>query len=187
MRYTARNPEALLTAEEFEKLPEPNGYRLELVQGRLVREPMPGEMHGWVTTKLAHRLHDFVERNKLGRVLTNVGVITYRSPDNVRGPDLAFISNARISASPGLSLMSVVPDLCVEILSPSNRAGRMQQKVLEYLATGARMVWVIDPMHRTAAVYRSRSDIRLLTQEDILEGDDVLPGFTLPLVDLFNV
>ncbi|MGH8311161.1 MAG: Uma2 family endonuclease, partial [Steroidobacteraceae bacterium] len=84
----------LLTAEQFARLDDDGNYRLELERGRVIREPRPGEMHGSLIVRLGHFLHEFVDRHGLGRVVADVGVITERSPDTVRGPDLAFTSRA---------------------------------------------------------------------------------------------
>ena len=174
-----------LTAEQYARLDDDGSYRLELERGRVIREPLPGETHAELCVRLGHFLYDFVERNGLGRVLGEVGVITERDPDTVRGPDLAFTSRARMNAYPAPGFLDSAPDLCVEILSPSNRAARMQQKVVEYLDAGARLVWVIDPIGKRATVYRSTTDIQLLGLNDILDGHDVLPGFHLPMSRLF--
>ncbi len=176
----------LLTAEQFARLDDDGKYRLQLEQGRVIREPRPGELHGSLIVRLGRFLDEFAEQHELGRVVADVGVITERGPDTVRGPDVAFTARARMNAYPQPGFLESAPDLCVEILSPSNRASRMQQKVVEYLDNGARLVWVIDPARRTATEYRSRSDIRILGLQDALVGYDVLPGFELSLSRLFS-
>jgi Uma2 family endonuclease len=176
----------MLTAEQFARLDDDGNYRLELERGRVIREPRAGEMHGSLIVRLGRFLDEFVEQHGLGRVVADVGVITERAPDTVRGPDIAFTSRARMNAQPQPGFLESAPDLCIEILSPSNRASRMQQKVTEYLDAGARLVWVIDPARKTATEYRSRNEIRMLGLADRLEGHDVLPGFALPLSRLFS-
>lgn len=79
----------------------------------------------------------------------------------------------------------MAPDLAVEVVSPSNTAAEIREKVLEYLACGSRLVWVVDPATRSVSAYRSRTEIRLLTEGDVLEGADVLPGFRLAITELF--
>jgi Uma2 family endonuclease len=175
----------LITAGQYARLDAGGKYRLELERGRVIREPLPGETHGALIVRLGRLLDEFVEKHKLGRVVADVGVITERDPDTVRGPDLAFTTRARMNAYPVPGFLESAPDLCVEILSPSNRASRMQQKVVEFLEAGARLVWVIDPAGKRATVYRSRSDIRILGLNDELDGYDVLPGFVLSLSKLF--
>jgi Uma2 family endonuclease len=174
-----------VTIEQFEALDDTGPYRLELVRGELVREPLPGELHGALTVRLGRYLDEFVQTRGLGRVVAHVGVVTERAPDTVRGPDLAFMAHRRMNRYPTTGALRTVPDLCVEILSPSNRAGETRQKVFEYLDAGARLVWVIDPSNRRVTEYRSKTEIRILGRDDSLVCVDVLPGFELALSKLF--
>jgi Uma2 family endonuclease len=176
----------LMTAEQFAELPEEGPYRLELKRGRIVREPRPGADHGFIWAELVFHLRDHVKKNKLGRVFVDAGTITERDPDTVRGPDILFVSRARLQAYPPKLWFGIAPELCVEILSPSNRPGAMREKVAEYFAAGARLVWIVEPMRERVTVYRSITDMRILTRTEQLEGGDVLPGFQLPLAQLFD-
>jgi Uma2 family endonuclease len=122
----------------------------------------------------------------VGRAMALTGFQLSVEPPTVREPDVAFIAADRLQPEGfGRGFWPGAPDLAVEILSPSNRATEIQAKVLEYLDAGTRMVWVIDPQSGTATAYRSREDIRLLGPGDALDGADVLPGFRLPLSELF--
>lgn len=108
-------------------------------------------------------------------------------PPTVRGPDIAFLAKRRLPPEGvPVGFWPGAPDLAVEIVSPSNRAGEIQEKVLEYLAAGAHLVWVVDPSTQSVATYRSREKIRILTADNTLEGSDVLPGFRLSLSELFG-
>lgn len=178
------NPERPLSAEEYAALDEPDDVRSELVRGRLVREPRPGGVHGVVQAELTRRLGNHVRESGSGRVVTESGTIIARGPDTVRGPDVAFYSSERQAGPIPSSFFETPPDLAVEILSPSDRAGPIQAKVRDYLATGVRMVWVVDPEGWSATVYRSLTEIRLLAGEDALDGEDVLPGFRVALAEL---
>lgn len=100
--------------------------------------------------------------------------------DLVRGPDLAFVSRERIRSFPPRSPIDGAPDLAVEMVSPSNKASEIQEKVLDHLDAGARMVWLVDPAPRTVTVYRSRNAIRLLPVTEELEGGELLAGFRVP-------
>ena len=181
-----RQPTRRLTAEQYAALPEEQHYRTELVRGRIVREPFPAMPHASMCVRLGRFLDEFVDRHALGRVFAEVGVITERMPDTVRGPDLSFLSNERIPRYPEEGFVPAAPDLCIEVLSPSNRAGEIKQKVLEYFAGGARLVWIVDTKRKQARVYRSPTDIRILGINDALVGENVLPGFSLPLARLFT-
>ena len=178
--------ETILFLEEFQELPEEDAYRLELVRGRLVREPRPGTRHGSLMARLGARLERHVKENRLGIVCMDFGVVLSTEPPTVRGPDIGFISADRLPPEGApIGFLRVAPDLAVEIVSPSNTASEIQEKVLEYLEAEARLVWVVDPQTRVASTYRSRDEIRLLGEEDELEGGDVLPGFRLALRELF--
>ncbi|MGH7570379.1 MAG: Uma2 family endonuclease [Gemmatimonadota bacterium] len=180
--------EELVSLEEFERLPEEDEYLLELVRGRLVREARPGGEHGVLAGELVGRLHYHVGKHGLGRVVTETGFLLAEDPPTVRGPDAAFISAERYPKTGApKGFWRIAPDLAVEIVSPSNSATEIQEKVLEYLEAGASLIWVVDPGVRTVTVFRSRTDVRVLTQEETLEGADVLPGFQLSISDLFEV
>jgi Uma2 family endonuclease len=175
-----------LSLEEFQRLPEEDQHRIELVRGRLVREPLPGAEHGWLTGKLIGELAPFVRERALGLVVTETGFLLSDDPPTVRGPDVAFIATESLPPE-GIpdGYWQVAPELAVEVVSPSNSASDIREKVLEYLAAGTRLVWVVDPVTRSVTAYRSRDEIRLLTTADELEGADVLPGFRLELAELF--
>lgn len=181
-------PEAadrLLTAAEFAELPEEDAYRVELVRGRLVRAPRPRPLYARLLTLMVRALDEFVETGGLGVVLTDPGVLLARDPDTVRGPDVAFYSHDRVPDTGYATGFWGPPDLAVEITSPSNRASDIQEKVTDYLDAGVRLVWVLDPPTRTATSYTADGSARILRSGDALEGDDVLPGFRLPLEAFF--
>ena len=176
----------ILTLEEYEQLPEQDGYRDELVRGRLVRDQLPGAEHGWLVAKLFREIEAFVRERGLGLTVIEAGFVLEEDPPTVRGPDVAFIAEEDLPLE-GISrsFWRVPPTLAVEVVSPSNKAADIQEKVLNYLDAGARLVWVVDPRTGSVTAYRSRSDIRLLRGGDVLDGADVLPGFAYPIADLF--
>jgi len=130
----------LLSVREFERLPEDPFWRYELVRGRVVREPPPGEQHGSIAAKLAHVLLEFVEPRGLGDVRVESGYVLSHDPDTVRGPDVSFVRRERLGSHPTGIWPHVPPDLAVEVLSPSGRAGRVKEKVDDYRAAGCRLV-----------------------------------------------
>jgi Uma2 family endonuclease len=172
------------TLEEYAHLQEPDDSWSELVRGRLVREPPPGAPHGHVQAYLAARLIAFVEEHRLGRVLTEVGVVVDEAGPTVRGPDIVFVSYERLAGPLPEGFLRVIPDLVAEIVSPSNSAPDVLAKVLEYLAAGCRLVWVVDPRSRTATVYRSRHDVEIVSEDETLDGGRVLPGLRLHLASV---
>ena len=107
--------------------------------------------------------------------------------DLVRIPDVAFVSNERLASHLGRreAVPLLAPDLAVEVLSESNTPEEMAIKRQEYFGSGARLVWQIDPDTRTARVYTAPDTFTALTAADALDGGTVLPGFTLPLAELF--
>jgi Uma2 family endonuclease len=174
-----------LTVAEFLRLPEEDGYRLELVRGMVVREPGPGELHGAADINLATALHLYVRERRLGRVLSNVGFVLYESPGTVRFPDTAFVKRERLHRDPQQGVLRMAPDLAIEVLSPSNRAREIREKVADYLDTGSGMVWVVDPMKRIVVVHEP-GQATVLTARDTLRGEDVIPGWSMPVAEVFR-
>lgn len=158
-----------------------DGQKHELVDGQIVVSPAGGR-HEWVGLRLAARLLLYVTERELGYVFgSSMG---YRLPSgNLRSPDVSFIAAER-----GLPIgfFDGAPDLAVEVLSPSDDIRVTLDKVGEYLAAGTRLVWVIDPEHRTAAVYRSTTDVQQITEADDLMGEGILPGFYCRLGDVLG-
>lgn len=175
-----------LTLEEFERLPD-DETRTELVRGRLVREPPAGMDHGSLAKQLTVLLSSFVDRHALGEVYTaDTGFVLFEDPPTVRAPDVAFVSRDRLpSPEDSIGFGRLAPDLAIEIISPSNSAVEILEKVEDYLEAGTRLVWVVEPRRRSITVYRSRNEIRLLGEDDALEGYDVLPGFRLRIAEVF--
>jgi Uma2 family endonuclease len=176
-----------MTAKEFAKLPEAaDDSQLELVRGRVVVMPRPGFLHGVVQATLVAFLVHFVHLHRLGRITVESGLQTEFDPDTVRGPDIAFWSKERIPLDQVPKVYpDVAADLTVEIRSPSNTKAGLDQKVREYLKRGVRLVWLVDPKARTVTVYRKPGKGEVLRVDDELSGDDVLPGFTCPIAELF--
>lgn len=157
----------------------------ELVEGTLVEKPMGWEesfLGAWVVTML----NNFVLPRNLGAVTGEQGLVEL--PDGpVRGPDVAFTSWDRMAGRrrPEDPIPELAPDLVVEVLSRGNTLGEMSRKRKEYFKAGVRLVWEIDPRARTVRVYTSETTFTDLTVADTLDATPVLPGFTLPLADLF--
>jgi len=176
-----------LDVDEYMALPEEDGYRLELYRGRLVREPGPGPRHGRVAFRVLDLLRREGEEKGRGLVFFDTGFTLTSAPATVRIPDVAFVTSSRIPQE-GVTdrFWELTPDLVVEVVSSSNLASEMQQKAVDYLDTGARMVWVVDPARRTVTVYRSRAEIRILVEGEILDGGDVLPALRAAVESLFS-
>ena len=143
--------------------------------------------HGRLACRVALRVAGYVEANDLGEVfIAETGFVLYENPPTVRAPDVAFVSKARLPApEDSVRFGHLAPDLAVEIVSPSNTAAEILDKVADYLAAGSRLVWVVEPAGGRVTVYRSRNEIQLLQADDMLDGYDVLPGFSVPVAEIF--
>ncbi len=182
MPYAAQ----LMTAEDLMANPVPNKCT-ELVAGHiLVREP-PGYRHGYVASQFLVAIGSFVRENRLGHVLAaETGFTLSRNPDTVRAPDVAFLRSERVPSPIPSGYAELAPDLAVEVISPSDRAGKVLAKVGDFIDAGARLVWIVDPERRTARVYRADGTQSALAASDSLEGEDVLPGFSVLVSDMID-
>jgi Uma2 family endonuclease len=174
-----------MTLHEFLNLP--NSPRGELVDGVFYLVPPAGGAHGNVNSRLSTRLGAYVLEHDLGDVYDSSTAFVLRvgPPALVRSPDVSFVARGTDDPSIPPGSVALAPDLAVETLSPSERPGEVQRKVDEYLDHGAALVWLVDPQRRTAAVHaRGRGALRL-TEADALDGEGVVPGFSVPLAFLF--
>lgn len=178
----------LLTADEFYELPEPaDGSKLELVKGRIVTMTAPGFEDGVIQTNIAAILWNFAKSKKLGTVLTESGVVTQRKSDTVRGPDVSYYSKKRAPLGKRIiKYNDQPPDLCVEIVSPSNTRKELRKKLKEYFTAGVRMVWLIEPEDRSVTVLTNADQGKTLYEDAELNGGDVLPGFSCKVCELFE-
>ena len=124
----------------------------------------------------------------MAHIISLMGAGFVQSPklDNrARKPDVAFVSNNRLPDDPWQEFDGP-PDLAIEVVSPTDVLKDIYEKVFEYLDAGARLVWIVEPFSQTVMVYRSRTDIHILTINDVLTGEDVVEGFSCPVADLFQ-
>lgn len=177
----------LMTAEELLELPDDH-LRHELVRGELTTMPPAGYPHGKVALHTGALIDAFVHEHHLGAAFAaETGFTLGRNPDTVRAPDVAFIATARIPApEDARGFVEIAPDLVVEVLSPDDRPGAVAEKVLEWLEAGCRQVWVLDPQLRRVVVHLPDGLSRTLGEDDELDGGDVLPGFRVPVAELFS-
>jgi Uma2 family endonuclease len=177
----------LMTADELADLPD-DGMRHELIRGELRTMPPTGLEHADHESEFDTSLRLYVKAHKLGRVFAGEpGFVLETDPDTVRAPDVAFMSHEHV-AETGVprGYFRGVPDLAVEIISPNDRCTEVNQKVAEWLEHGTRLVFVVDPRRKTVAVHRPGQPIRVLGIDDVLDGEDVVPGWRLPVRDLFD-
>jgi Uma2 family endonuclease len=179
--------ETLVTAEELLPMPD-DGFHYELVEGEIKKMSPAGIRHGRVAGRLARLLNRYEALDKLGElVIAEPGFWLSRDPDTVRVPDIAFIRRERLrrldhreAFCPG------APDLAVEVVSPGDTPSEVDEKVAAWLDAGAAMVWVVNPARRTVTVHRASADTQTLTENDELDGQDVVPGFRCRVGEIFE-
>jgi Uma2 family endonuclease len=176
----------LVTAEDLLHIPD-NGFRYELVRGELKKMAPAGHRHGRIAINVTTPLDQHVRAHNLGVVYAaETGFKLASNPDVVRAPDVAFIRRERVEEVGDVEgYWPGAPDLAVEVVSPSDTYADVQEKVFDWLEAGARMVIVVMPRRRSVTVYRALNDIIVLTENDSLDGGDVVPGWTMSIKDLF--
>jgi Uma2 family endonuclease len=165
---------------------KPGAKFCELVEGVLVEKAM-GYDESLLTVELLLTLAAFVKRHRLGEVTAPDGTMRL-IPGLVRIPDIAFTARAKLpkKSEPRRPIPDLVPDLVVEVLSKANTKGEIKRKLREYFEAGVRLVWLIGPKTRTVLVHTTPQSSTKLGEGDTLDGGDVLPGFALPLAELFD-
>lgn len=170
-----------MTSEELALHPLPD-KRTELVRGRLIIREPARRRHGVVAARILIAIGIYLETYPIGEVMAaETGFTLTRNPDTVRAPDVAYLRADRVPTVEVIGFDEIAPDLAVEVLSPSDRAKQMQAKIDDWIAAGTLLVWVIDPRRRVARVHRADGTVSVLTEHDLLIGEDVLPAFTLSL------
>lgn len=177
----------LMTVEDLANLDDTPG-RYDLIRGELIRMSPAGFRHGVLGMRIARKIADFVDEHALGEVpLSETGFILARNPDVMLAPDVAFVRSDRLPPiDEQTGFLELAPDLVVEVVSPSDLSRNVHAKVMEYLRCGVQLVWVVEPESCDVTVYLPDRTSRILTGDDVLEGGTVLPGFQLPLSDVFR-
>lgn len=157
----------------------------ELIDGTLVEKPV-GWAEAIIAANLIAGLGAYVLAKNLGAVSGADSTLRMSSSGRVRLPDVAFVSAERLPKT-AAAIPTLAPDLAVEVLSESNTVAEMDQKLREYFASGTRLAWIIDPATRSVAVFRAAgSPVRVLAEGETLDGQDVVPGFSMPVEELFR-
>jgi Uma2 family endonuclease len=176
-----------VTAEQYARLPDPeDGTRLELIRGEIQAVSRPNWEHVEIAGMIFMLIKIFLRNHPIGRVSAVSGVLLGQNPDTICGPDVSFMSRDRLPLNERINWFPEgAPDLCVEVVSPSNSLCDIEAKLDEYFSTGAKLVWVVQPDDRTVSVYRSLTDRLLLRGHDTIDGGTVLPGFTCQVAEFF--
>lgn len=184
-------PAKLMTAEEFcdwVHRPENDNRWFELVRGEVIELPPPLKPHGSICFNICRIVGNYIFERGIGYATSNdSGVILERDPDTVRGPDIAYYTDAETFEELHPKYGEVPPLLVIEVLSPDDRADRITRKVLDYLQNGVLLVWLVDFEARTVTVYKPSDGPRLLGEKDELTGNSVLPGFRCRVEEFFRL
>jgi Uma2 family endonuclease len=177
----------LTTAHELEAMG--SDARFELDQGVLQHMSPSGARSSMVSSNIGYELRHYVQTHRLGAVIfSEAGFVLEHDPDTVVAPDVAFVRRDRMpDLIPERGFFLLAPDLAVEVISPTDEPGDMRRKQAIYDRVAIPMVWWIDPLRRTAAVHVSGEPVRHLTESEILDGERVVPGFSIPLATIFDV
>lgn len=158
----------------------------ELVAGELRMMSPAGFRHGAVTARIATAMASHAESHRLGTVLAaETGFLIAREPDTVRAPDVAFVRAERLEGGMPTGFFVGPPDLAVEVLSPSDRPGDVASRIRDWVEAGTRQVWVVDPQARTLVVHQRTEEPIVFTEQASVPGDEIMPGFVLPLGGVF--
>lgn len=177
-----------MRAEDLLSLPA-DGKTYELVQGELMIMVPAGARHGKIAGRLLYLLAEYVYRHNLGAVYAaETGFLIAREPDTVRAADVAFVAQDRLppEGEEPDGYRELAPDLVVEVASPYDSATYLQAKVTDWLAAGVRRVWVVYPDTRTITVYDPSGRAAILREDDVLDGEDALPGFRCTVKEVFR-
>jgi Uma2 family endonuclease len=176
-----------MTVEEFLVTDVPDG-KVELVRGELRVSPPPGAPHGTAAINLAVLLSNHVNGRGLGHVFgDSFGYVLTQLPHTVRVPDLSFVRADRLPPEGiGPGLLQFAPDLAVEVLSPSESASELEEKLADYTVAGTPLIWVVDPLRRTVRIMSAIRPVRWLQESDALAGENVIPGFACKVAEIFR-
>jgi Uma2 family endonuclease len=175
-----------VTAEDLLQMPS-DGFRYELLKGELKKMAPASHQHGRITMNISGPLDHFVRSNDLGIVFAaETGFKLSSDPDTVRAPDVAFVSQKRIQQAGDVKgYWPGAPDLVVEVVSPNDVYAEVEEKVIEWLEAGAGVVIVVNPRKGLITLYRSLTDIVILTEGDTLDFSDIVPGWTIAVKNIF--
>jgi Uma2 family endonuclease len=185
MTLLQRRQDQLITGEELSRMPDLGPS--ELVEGRIVPMPPASYIHGEIETDVSAALKAYARETGKGRVMGGeVGIYVRRDPDTVRAADVLFISHERYSRRESKSYLDVAPELVAEILSPDDLWSEVMEKLSEYFSAGVDAVWVLDPRRKEVFSYRSLTEVQRFGEGQILTDEEILPGFSFPVSELFR-
>jgi Uma2 family endonuclease len=177
----------LMTIEDLERLPD-DGQHYELIDGELLTMPPTGEEHNASSLSLLRQFLAYVDETGIGQLyIATQGFVLRRDPDTVLEPDIAIVIADRLRPpEERKGYVPGSPDFVVEIVSPTDRRGKIERKIRTYLDAGVRLLWLVDPIRRRVTVYRPGYEPIEYSDDDVLDGHDVLPGLSIPVARAFR-
>ena len=180
----------LLTADEFYDFCCKNDGRYELVDGEVVELSPVNDEHSGIASNIVTEFNNYSRKRGFGQAGVEAGYIVLSGPDTVRGPDVSFRLVPRNRRRQNAGFLPDAPDIAVEVVSPSNTAAEMDRKIREYLAAGAQRVWVVYPptpsASRRVVIHHPDGATTIYTGDDVITDEELLPGFSLPLSEIFE-
>ena len=161
-----------------------DGNKYELVDGEILVSPA-GMRHSEVISNIIGLIWEFLQENPIGKVYgSDVGIMF--PSGNVRSPDVTYVRNTKLPGGESPETFGeLIPDLAVEVLSPTDSLKQLGRKIGEFLENGVPLVWLVDPARQTVTVYRSLTDTQQLTSNDLITAEPVMPGFSVPVRRFF--
>lgn len=175
---------APLTLEEFSRLPR-GTERHEVNTGELVTLPPVKSLHTLIALAVLETLQAYLRSHAFARAVPQAGYVLSRDPLTIRQPDISVLRKERVRSTKADDYVEGAPELAVEVVSPSDPADDLQIKVDQYLQAGAQQVWVLYPRTKHIHVFYAGGAMAILDEAQLLEGSDVLPGFSVRVADLF--
>ncbi len=174
----------LLTAEEFAQLP---GHEdAELIDGEVIQTVPPSPSHGMIAIELGMHLKLWIKQTKAGIAGIEGGFILRRNPDRTRGPDAWFIRTERVPEVQPEGFWEIAPDMIAEIISSSDTAEVIKEKLEDYFSAGTQLAWLIYPRFKQVEAHTPDGIMRIFRVDDVLEVKELMPGFQCAVSELFD-
>ena len=174
----------LMTADELLLLPR-GIKRYELIRGSLIQYPLNEDPVGLAASRISYALSSYADSHDYGRTAIGCGYWLERDPDTVRAATITWVAPGRIPKGTQ-GYPELAPDLAVEVKSPGNSWPEIRTKAAMWLNYGSQQVWVADPPTSTLTIFRLNQPPVTLTEDDVLDGGELLPGFSTPVWRLFR-
>ena len=173
------------TIDDLDQFPDDGKFR-ELVDGQVVEWDLPSQEHGMLETELSAELRHYVKQHRLGRVSTGDGMVRILgSVHHARGGDIEFFRVGNYPQDARAAATVTVPDLVIEIISPTDRADLVLDKVHDWLRAGVRLLWYVNPETGATTVYQG-NHVSHVAADEVLSGGDVLPGLQIRVRDILD-